>query len=60
MAYPFNYCPVEKPGLEVGIAHLSVLEALRADDEARNFPTAEEIWLESAAFHRMAGQISTR
>ena len=43
MAYPVNYCPVEKPGLGVGVAHLPVLEALRADEDARNFPTLEEI-----------------
>ena len=34
MAYPVNYCPVEKP--ELGVAHLPVLEALGADEDARN------------------------
>ena len=63
LSYPVNYCHVKKSGLGVGVAHLPAQEALGADKEARNFPTSEEIRLESVAFQRMTGKtarISTR
>ena len=41
MSYPINYCPVEKPELGVGGVHLPVIEALRDDEDARNFPTSD-------------------
>ena len=59
MAYPINYFPVEKPELGVGVSHIPVLEALRDDEDARNFPTSEKILTESAAFQRMTGETAT-
>ena len=59
MAYPINYFPVEKPELGVGVSHIPVLEALRDDEDARNFPTSEKIRTESAAFQRMTGETAT-
>jgi hypothetical protein len=54
---------VEKPELGLGVAHLPVLEALGAFEDARNFSTSEDIRKESAAIHRMTGEtarVSTR